>query len=495
MPIEHLEPGGVAHLKPSVAPAPTVKWEMLTAPDGTKWAQNLEGQCVISAPLVADGGTVVMNESGPWLPLTNPGFETGGAGVAYVSGATITLDDTLGPDGARTLRVTPTMPWDGPTFTTAVTAGRSYEFTAAVKASEAPAGYTLRLGIVWRDSSGAEVGNLASTTQTPTTSWGELTATGAAPAGAASATLQVTHTELVSPRPYYLGTIRGRDTSQTLNYATTVVSIAPARVVKFTEAGPAAHALRVPAMVGMDTSQSSTIAGAWLGGAPWYAHREGPSTSVLDVARDITDQGRYRFVVGEATAPGGSVQRAELSGVALPLARSTTWWWSLWFRIAGPPPASGWMNLVQVHQTPDGGEHEGPQPLGIYWQGSGRLIATRRYDPSAATTDTSYLEVETDLTPSLAVGVWHRLVLRVRLDKGGAGGASGSLGVWFNGAQKVDVAGVPFGYNDTAENYPKFGIYRGSGAGVNVAEFAQVEIGTADLSSRISSPKPITATS
>ena len=33
------------------------------------------------------------------------------------------------------------------------------------------------------------------------------------------------------------------------------------------------------------------------------------------------------------------------------------------------------------------------------------------------------------------------------------------------------ITGIPFGYNDTAENYPKFGIYRGVGAGVNVAEF------------------------
>ena len=76
------------------------------------------------------------------------------------------------------------------------------------------------------------------------------------------------------------------------------------------------------------------------------------------------------------------------------------------------------------------------------------------------------------------------------LDKGGSGGATGSLGVWFNGAQKTNQTGIPFGYNDTAENYPKFGIYRGAGAGVNVAEFANVEIGTTDLTSRITAPLP-----
>ena len=58
-------------------------------------------------------------------------------------------------------------------------------------------------------------------------------------------------------------------------------------------------------------------------------------------------------------------------------------------------------------------------------------------------------------------------------------------------ARVTPQTGIPFGYNDTAENYPKFGIYRGVGAGVNVAEFANVELGTTDLTSRITAPLPI----
>lgn len=56
---------------------------------------------------------------------------------------------------------------------------------------------------------------------------------------------------------------------------------------------------------------------------------------------------------------------------------------------------------------------------------------------------------------------------------------------------QVNLTNIPFGFNDTAENYPKFGIYRGVGAGVNIVEFANVEIGTTDLTSRITAPLPI----
>ena len=483
------DPGGVVELTP--VDAATVRWRQIAGP-AAWWGQGSDGVCMTAAPLVADGGTVVMRQEWPWLPLPTPGFETGAAGVDYLYGVTAAPDATvLDPSGSRSMKITPTVNWAGPVFVTPVTAGKSYTFTAMVRAASATPGYKVNLAVDWKDSGGASLGDVSSSPVTPPNgTWLQLTYTGTAPANATAANITVENGVLSNPQPYWLGRVDGRDTSTTLQVRDHVVSIAPAARARRTAAGDVAVARRRPALILMD-SVNSDMGGAYLGGAAWTAHTEGAASSALQVWRDVSDASRFRFIVGEPGTPGGTVQRAELYGGSRPLNRASTWWWSAAFRISGPPPSSSWMNLMQVHQSPDAGEYEGPPPLNVYWQGSGRLIVGRRYDPNTASTSTSYSEVETELAPSLTTGMWHRIVMRIRLDKGGSGGATGSLGVWLNGAQKLNATNVPFGYNDAAEPYPKFGIYRGVGAGVNVAEFANVEIGTTDLTPRITAPLPV----
>ena len=488
----HVEPGGALELAPAATDGATVRWRQFAGP-AAAWGQDRDGNAVLAAPMLADGATIVMRQEWPYLPLPVPGYETGGAGVAYLYGATTQLDPTvLDPGGSRTLKVTPTDEWGGPAFTTPATAAKTYAFTAQVRAATATPGYTLQVTVVWKDSGGTTLTTVSGTAATPPNgTWATLTYQGTAPANTASAQVSIGHGTLSNPQPYWLGRIDGRDTSQTVQARDHTVSVAPAVRVRRTAGGDVAVARRRPALLLMDTVDTDLGVGASLGGAAWTVHAEGATTSLRQVWRDPSDPGRYRFVVGEPGTPGGTVQRAELTGIRRPFTRGTTWWWSAAFRITGPPPSSTWMNLMQVHQTPDGSDVEGPQPFGLYWQGSGRLVVVRRYDANATTTGSSYTEVETELVSSLATGTWHRIVLRIAMDKGGAGGASGSLGVWFNGVQRVNQTGIPFGYNDTAENYPKFGIYRGVGAGVNVAEFANVELGTTDLTSRITAPLPI----
>ena len=488
----HVEPGGALELAPAATDGTAVRWRQLAGP-AAAWGQDRDGNAVLAAPMLADGATIVMRQEWPYLPLPVPGFETGGAGVAYLYGATTQLDAAaLDFGGSRSLKVTPTDEWGGPAFTAPAAAAKTYQFNAQVRAATATPGYTLRISIEWKDAGGTTLTTVSGAAVAPPNStWATITYQGTAPANTASALVIIQHGALTNPQPYWLGRIDGRDVSQTLQSRDHVVSVAPAARVRRTAGGDVPVARRRPALLLMDTIQTDLACGAVLGGTTWNGHVEGATTSLRQVWRDPSDPGRYRFVVGEPGTPGGSVQRAELSGFRRPFTRGTTWWWSAAFRITGPPPSSTFMNLMQVHQTPDGGDVEGPQPFGMYWQGSGRLIVTRRWDANATTTGSSYSEAETELAANLTTGVWHRVVLRIGMDKGGSGGATGSLGVWFNGSQKTNQTGIPFGYNDTAENYPKFGIYRGVGAGVNVAEFANVELGTTDLTSRITAPLPI----
>lgn len=85
-------------------------------------------------------------------------------------------------------------------------------------------------------------------------------------------------------------------------------------------------------------------------------------------------------------------------------------------------------------------------------------------------------------------GIWYHIVENIKFDpKGGAGFARS----WLNGAQVVDVAGN-VGSIANRGYYWKFGSYRGPAApeyfGVR---YANMTVGTADLSSKVTNPDPI----
>ena len=85
-------------------------------------------------------------------------------------------------------------------------------------------------------------------------------------------------------------------------------------------------------------------------------------------------------------------------------------------------------------------------------------------------------------------GRWEHIVTRCVFAK--TLGAA-SCQVWRNGALVVDLTGIDMGYNDEKGLYWKFGIYRlANGVLPMVAEFANVEWGYDDLSSRILAPLP-----
>ena len=491
-----LEPGAAATIDPVGATDPvTVRWRHIggIAPS---WAYDTSGRCALSVPLSAvRGGTILMRAEEGWLPFPAPGLPVGSERVSYFSGATHQVDESVRHEGARTLKVTPTSAWDGAAFVAPVTPGKPYAFEAHIRSGTATPGYTVQLSVTWLNGSNATISNSSGPAVAPPNgTWGRITHSGTSPAGAASVRVQTMHSDLTNPQPYWLGFIGGRATDTALTIKDAAIEVAPSRVSRMTASGEVSASPREPSYLPLDTSSYVYVGGPIIGGATWSAHREGPSTSLLSVERDIGDPMRFRCIVGEPGLPGsGSVQRAELSSDGAgnyPFTRGTTYWWSFAFRMYGSPPSEsgGWMNICQAHQTPDASDLEGPQPFGFYWLASGNLVATRRYDPNATTTGASFTSVDAT-GPTLVTDVWHRVVLRLRFDNGAT--STGSLGVWFDGAPIVDVDNVPFGYNDTAHLYPKFGIYRGIGSGVNVAEFAAVEIGTTNLSSRVGSPLKI----
>lgn len=232
-------------------------------------------------------------------------------------------------------------------------------------------------------------------------------------------------------------------------------------------------------------------------GITWRTHTEGVagSTYVLEQDRDLDNH--FRMTVGQNGPPASNsqnVQRAELEpATGYGFERGKVYWMGYSFKITGNPPDGivdpanyQWCNIMQVHQLPDAGEYQGPQPYGLYWNGTGALVAVRRYDPNATSTSTSHQSVEATVTPALTTGVWHHVEARLVFDNGAAG--TGAMTIWLDGQKKVEQLNVPFGYNDTNNNYPKMGIYRAASTGIMTAEFRDVSIGQTDLSDRTGKP-------
>lgn len=78
---------------------------------------------------------------------------------------------------------------------------------------------------------------------------------------------------------------------------------------------------------------------------------------------------------------------------------------------------------------------------------------------------------------------WVRLVHRVVFSKTGGG----HLQSWKDGVEVYNQAQA-IGYNQPDAGYFKYGIYRWPTTPTAIVEYANVEVGTADLSSRVTSP-------
>lgn len=160
-------------------------------------------------------------------------------------------------------------------------------------------------------------------------------------------------------------------------------------------------------------------------------------------------------------------------------------WISFSFRWSGQIPWE-WGSMMSLHSDHEASETAPkPGPFGISLAG-GRLALVTRADARATTT--SRLDgVERFSMPHPTAGEWHDVVLNMRLDPWG----NGRLTFWLNGVQRYASGPIPVGYNDARGPYAKFGLYRGRSDLTTVMEFANVEVGTQSLQTRVTAPRPI----
>lgn len=93
----------------------------------------------------------------------------------------------------------------------------------------------------------------------------------------------------------------------------------------------------------------------------------------------------------------------------------------------------------------------------------------------------------TPLSVSLRRGAWYNVVQNVRFDPTGR---TGFMKVWLDGKQVVNYAGS-MGYSTSSGYYWKFGIYRSVAGEHEAVRYANMSVGTADLSTKIANPDPI----
>lgn len=160
-------------------------------------------------------------------------------------------------------------------------------------------------------------------------------------------------------------------------------------------------------------------------------------------------------------------------------------WISFSFRWSGQISWE-WGSMMSLHSLHEPGENAPkPGPFGISLAG-GRLALVTRADPRP--TSTSRLDgIERFSMPHPSAGEWHTVVLHMRLDPRG----DGRITFWLDGVQRYQSGAIPLGYNDQRGPYAKFGLYRGRSDLTTVMEFANVEVGTRSLHSRVTSPRPI----
>ena len=121
----------------------------------------------------------------------------------------------------------------------------------------------------------------------------------------------------------------------------------------------------------------------------------------------------------------------------------------------GAANTAKWMNLVQLHGTPDAGDYSTLAPvLAMQLQGE-RIRFVTRSDANAVTTDRAYDRVQYTDDTDIVRGKWYHIDMDLKLNPTG----NGYLTVKIDGETVVKYTGA-IGYNDALGPYWKAGIYR-----------------------------------
>lgn len=201
---------------------------------------------------------------------------------------------------------------------------------------------------------------------------------------------------------------------------------------------------------------------------------------------------RFEVRAGDKWRPSDSLERAEVLRVGRYPIGDTYYWGAFDFRLTGDVSTmwrDGGITLHQIYQAPEQAESAGKPPaLAFRVSREGDLKIVTRGDANSLTTEVPPGTTRASI-PNVANGETVRIVYRVKIDP--VNGSS--LDVWANGQRVVRTTKIRLGYNDSEdESQPafKFGQYRSLSKATTVAEFANVEFGTASLQSRVNSPLP-----
>jgi hypothetical protein len=210
--------------------------------------------------------------------------------------------------------------------------------------------------------------------------------------------------------------------------------------------------------------------------APEFAPEPWSISRASDSATDVT-----RFEVragdqwGEDRSSGENKERSELDGYKRRFPQSSDVWGAYAFFVEpGQEYHSDWTAISQMHGSKSRAflVHYKEGRLIIYSEGiaaNGQMVSGTRY------------------TGLVSRNAWHQIVFHL---KGGTG-ADGRLEFWLDAKKILDYNGAIGAPGNQA--YWKFGIYRGYGPIQTpfAIQFANMEVGTNNLSARITNPLPI----
>jgi hypothetical protein len=203
----------------------------------------------------------------------------------------------------------------------------------------------------------------------------------------------------------------------------------------------------------------------------------------------------FRFEVrkGERlTTDGATVNRSEViqwNNGTIPFPYDTDVWLSLAMRIPSgariPVDVNHWLTVGQFHPTFSNGDSTSLSPvwsqnilptgyLAIYVRSATQSPVTE--SPPANKVYSFKFNFDT----------WMNFVYRLQFSKTGGG----VMDMYLNGSNVYSDT-PPIGYNETIGPYFQFGIYRASDEYPAIIEYANVEVGLTDLTSRIANPLPL----
>jgi hypothetical protein len=224
----------------------------------------------------------------------------------------------------------------------------------------------------------------------------------------------------------------------------------------------------------LDPNARITIRGIQY--APESAVREWSIRRATDASGDVT---RFEVRPGdrwnEDAESGENKERSELDGYKQKFAHGSDVWGSFAFLIEpGAEYRSDWTAITQMHGTMLRAFH-------VHFQQGKLVILSEHMSPNSG------LVITPRHSGSLSRNAWHNVVFHLR--EGAAD--RGRLEFWINGRKVVDFTGQIGAAGNQA--YWKFGIYRGYGpiATPLAIQFANMEIGTSDLTARIGNPLEI----